>query len=265
VADQNPTAGSVPEIQNKASKPPGVSPKNRQTLIMLAVGGLIAIVIAFSNSSAPPKTRTGSKGGSATASPTSPKSVRQYVQQLDEDAKSLAQERAHAEQMKAEAMRFQAGQQNPYQNPYQAAPAGANAGAGQPVPRQLTPEETERNARRKQEQEALRASNVALSFRKDQPQANAAEGLALSPELSEVRQLIDAQKAALATTMQPPSLPVKTPPEPVMAAVAHTVATQPEGREKPEAVKKNLKIRRFRKQRANRSGCSKGPLSRAFL
>jgi type IV secretion system protein TrbI len=238
VADQNPTAGSVPEIQNKAPKPPGVSPKNRQTIIMLAVGGLIAIVIAFSNSSAPPKTRTGSKGGSATASPTSPKSVQQYVHQLDEDAKSLAQERAHAEQMKAEAMRFQAGRQNPYQNPYQAAPVGANTGAAQPVPRQLTPEETERNARRKQEQDALRASNVALSFRKDQPQASAAEGLAFSPELSEVRHLIDAQKTALATTMQPPSLPVKAPPEPVTSAITHATEPQVEGKERPEAVHK---------------------------
>src|SRR4051794_22692997 len=84
--DQNPSTGSVPEIQNKVPKPPGVSPKNRQTVVMLAVGGLIALVIAFSNSPGPSKPKASpSKTRSQEPTPISPKSVQQYARQLEDD------------------------------------------------------------------------------------------------------------------------------------------------------------------------------------
>lgn len=203
---------------------------------MLAVGGLIALVIAFSNSGAPKmKTKSGKSGGE-TANPTSPKSVQQYVQQLDEDAKSLAQERAHAEQMKNEAERLQAGQQNPYQNPYP--PAAATGAANLPAQRQPTPEESEAIARRKREQVAVRASNVVLSFRKDQPQATDSDRSSLSPEMQNIRQLIDAQKAELAATFPPTAQPVRTPPEPVAPVTARAVESHDETAEKPPASRK---------------------------
>jgi type IV secretion system protein VirB10 len=227
MADQTSSLGPVPELQNKVPKPPGVSGKNRQTIIMLAVGGLIALVIAFSNSSTPTTKVKSGKGGAETVNPTSPQSVQQYVRQLDEDAKSLAQERAHAEQMRTEAQHLQAGQQNPYQNPYVTAPAAMSAN-GSPVQHQISPEETEATARRKREQDALRASNIALSFRKDQPQATSGDRSAGSLELQDIRQLIDAQKAALAATFQPPAVPIRTVPEATAPAVARAAEAQVE-------------------------------------
>jgi type IV secretion system protein VirB10 len=199
---------------------------------MLAVGGLIALVIAFSNSSTPKTKAKSGKGGSETVNPTSPKSVQQYVQQLDEDAKNLAQERAHAEQMRTEAQHLQAGQQNPYQNPYVPAPAGITVNAV-PAARQLSPEQAEELTRRTHEQNALRASNVALSFRKDQPQAAEAR-TSESPEMQDIRQLIDAQKAALAATLQPPPAPVRVEPRAAETTEARTERTAPVARKKPE-------------------------------
>jgi len=182
---------------------------------MLAVGGLIALVIAFSNSSTPnARAKTGKSAGD-TANPTSPKSIQQYVHQLDEDAKNLAQERAHAEQLRAEAQRIQAGQQNPYQNPYLTAPTAAitNTGLGQ---RQMSPEESEASARRRREWDGLRASNIALSFRKDQPYAVDNDRVIQPPESQDLKQLIDAQKAALAATLQ--ATPTTILPAPAVTA-----------------------------------------------
>ncbi len=199
MADQTPNDGAVPEIQNKVPKPPGVSAKHRQTVIMLAVGGLIALVIALSNSPSTPKTKAKTAKPSAAENPTSPQSVQQYVRQLDEEAKNLAQERARAEQMRGETLRMQS---------MQPGATAVGSVAVQPTPRQLTPEESEAITRRKREQDALRASNVALSFRKDQ-QPSTGGNRSVSSDLADVRQLIDAQRVALAATMQPPPMPAK--------------------------------------------------------
>ncbi|MCU1327994.1 MAG: putative conjugal transfer protein TrbI family [Bryobacterales bacterium] len=212
--DQSPSTGPVPEIQNKAPKPPGVSPKNRQTVVMLAVGGLIALVIAFSNSSGPSKPKASpSKARVQEPTPVSPKSVQQYARQLEDDTKNLAQERARAEQMRAEAQRLQAGPQNPYQNPYQPAP-GAMSASGE---RQPSARELQKQAERKREEDSLRASNIALSFRKDQP-SSAGDRPAMSSDLSDVRQLIEAQKAALAATLQPQPSQIRSVPDAVTQA-----------------------------------------------
>jgi type IV secretory pathway VirB10-like protein len=214
VPDQDAKAGSVPDIENKSIKPAGVTSKNKQTMVMLAVGGLIVLVISFSNSG-PDKPKA--RGGNATntVNPTSPKSAQEYGKQLEEEARGLAQERARAEQMKAEAQRLQTGQQNPYQNPYQANAASSNPGAQ--ASRQPTPEETERIEKRKREENALHASNVALTFRKDQGSTSVSGTLSPGSELSDLRQLIDVQKAQLRasldteTAVPHPSVPERSP------------------------------------------------------
>jgi type IV secretory pathway VirB10-like protein len=198
VPDQDANAGSVPDIENKSVKPAGVTSKNKQTMVMLAVGGLIVLVISFSNPG-PDKPKTRGGNTTNTVNPISPKSAQEYGKQLEEEARGLAQERARAEQMKAEAQRLQTGQQNPYQNPYQANAASSNSG-GQ-VARQPTPEETERIEKRKREENALQASNVALSFRKDQSSVSVSGTPAPTSELSDLRQLIDAQKAQIRASL----------------------------------------------------------------
>lgn len=203
-----PKNGMVPEIKDKAAKPPGVIAKNKQTLIMLAAGGLIVAVITFSNSSgtSAPKPRAAVGAGGA-GSPASPKTIQEYARQLDENARTLAQERAKAEQMQTQAARLMAGQQNPYQNPYLPSQQPSN-GAASPQA-QISPEETARLERRRRDEDSLKASNVALSFRKNQGQQNNAAAPTVQSELGNVRQLIDAEKAALLASM--PSPTVSTP------------------------------------------------------
>ncbi len=197
--EQDASTGAVPDIQNKSVKPAGVTSKSRQTMIMLAVGGLIVLVISFSNSS-PDKPKARTAGGSNAVTPTSPKTAQEYARQLDDEARGLAQERARAEQMKAEAQRLQAGQQNPYENPYQTASAPPNAG-GQ-TGHQPTPEEADRIERRKREENALRASNVALTFRKDQGAALGSGTSSPTSDLSDIKQLIEAQKEQLRASLE---------------------------------------------------------------
>jgi type IV secretory pathway VirB10-like protein len=253
VPEQNASTGSVPEIQNKSVKPAGVTSKHRQTMIMLAVGGLIVLVISFSNSS-PDKPKTRTNGGSNPVTPTSPKTAQEYARQLDDEARGLAQERARAEQMKAEAQRLQAGQQSPYENPYQAPSAAANAG-GQ-AGHQLTPEEADRIERRKREENALRASNVALTFRKDQGAALGSGTSSPASDLSDIRQLIEAQKAQLRASLDAETTAVKplvsdrplptTAPQLVKSATegeeTETRKKQPESPDLQKAVGKPFKV-----------------------
>lgn len=208
MAEQDTNTGSVPEIQNKSAQPAGVTSKNRQTMIMLAVGGLIVLVISFSNSS-PDKPKARPTAGTSSVAPTSPKTAQEYARQLDDEARGLAQERARAEQMKTEAQRLQAGQQNPYQNPYQSSVSGS-AGAAQTA-RQPTPEELERTEQRKREANALRASNVALTFRKDQGVAAGTTASSPGSDLSDLRDLIEAQKAQLRASLESEALSPKGP------------------------------------------------------
>jgi type IV secretion system protein VirB10 len=196
-AEQETNPGTVSQIRNDAQAPPGVSAKRRQTILTLAGGGLVVAVIAFSNSASTsaPKPKATNSGSNNAVSPASPKTIQQYAKQLDDDTRGLAQERARAEQMRMDALRLNAAQQNPNQNPY----APATPAPAQSI-RQSSPEEAMRMERRKREEDSLRASNIALSFRKDQPQNKEVSPTA---ELADVRQLIDAQKAALMSTLQP--------------------------------------------------------------
>ncbi len=208
-AEQENNAGTVSQIRNDAQSPPGVSAKRKQTILTLAGGGLVVAVIAFSNSTttSAPKPKTTNARGNNAMSPASPKTIQQYAKQLDDDTRGLAQERARAEQMRADALRLNAAQQNPTQNPY--APAAPSAA---PPARSVSPEETARIERRKREEDSLKASNIALSFRKDQP--NSAPATTPAAELADVRQLIEAQKAALMSTLQPPQQAPVPKPQP---------------------------------------------------
>ena len=208
-AEQENNAGTVSQIRNDAQSPPGVSAKRKQTILTLAGGGLVVAVIAFSNSTTTtaPKPKTTNARGNNAMSPASPKTIQQYAKQLDDDTRGLAQERARAEQMRADALRLNAAQQNPTQNPY--APAAPSAA---PPARSVSPEETARIERRKREEDSLKASNIALSFRKDQP--NSAPATTPAAELADVRQLIEAQKAALMSTLQPPQQAPVPKPQP---------------------------------------------------
>jgi type IV secretory pathway VirB10-like protein len=207
--EQDPNAGAVPEMRNKSPLPPGVSAKRRQTMLMLAGGGAVVLVIALSNSPAPSraKSKAGAAAGSNAVAPTTPKTIQQYAKQLDDDTRGLAQERARAEQMRVEALRANAAQQNLYQNPYAAVPQPGSAAAVPQSVRATSPQEAARIDQRRREAESLRASNVALTFRKDQPQPRTVDTNPTS-DLADIRQLIEAQKAALLATMQrPPAVP----------------------------------------------------------
>ena len=97
-ATQEQNDGTVSEIQNKAQKPPGVSAKNKQTLLMLLAGGAIVLVIALSNSSSSSTPKPKTPGSATPANPATPKAIQEYARQLDDNVRNLAQERARADE-----------------------------------------------------------------------------------------------------------------------------------------------------------------------
>jgi type IV secretion system protein VirB10 len=260
---KEPQNNTVPEIQDKAPKPPGVIAKNRQSLIMLAAGGLIVAVITFSNSSgtSAPKPRATAAGAGGAASPASPKAIQEYARQLDENARTLAQERAKAEQMQTQAARLMAGPQNPYQNPY-LPPQQAGNGSGT-TQTGISPEEAARVERRKRDEDSLKASNVALSFRKNQPEPNNAAASTVQSELANVQQLIDAEKAALLTSMPTTGVPTQAPRAELKSASPPTPqsGTAPPQTDLPDAVKGPVPLK---KQEASELQQASGKLFRLF-
>jgi type IV secretion system protein TrbI len=173
MADQD--ESTSPQLTNKTSKPAGIIPKNAQTWLMLGVAALIMGVILFSGSSQPKSKAKPELPSRPYASDANQRKIEEYKREVDEDTRrlELQKERARAQAALAAA----AGQNSdlngdPGQSGYasgQASPAGYSSRYGS---QQQSPEEMQRqaieNEKRKREYASLFASNVVLSFRKEQ-------------------------------------------------------------------------------------------------
>jgi len=201
------------------------------------------LVISFSNAGAPkPKVRDGANRQTSTTA--TQNRIDEYRAMVDEEARRLATERQKAEQARAQvqaaATAMQMQQQQPLSSSYGGPPPGPyqQTGYGPPAP---SAEETQRaaleNERRKREYASLFSSNVALSFRKDQPGKQTAQLTTAGDDTSiQSLQQLEAQLNALRSTQGANGSsggqrteshhPADTPAEAARANVASPSATK---------------------------------------
>jgi type IV secretion system protein VirB10 len=150
-----------PVVQNKTSLPPGVIPRNAQTLVIGGVAVIMALVIGFTGNN----TAKEKPAKMQTISVTDPSQARiqEYRARIEEQARKLTQEQAQLAQIKASAVGLPEGDVAPAERQvyeYSRPPAYASAEA---VPQKSWIEQD----REKRTYESLYTSNIALSFRRD--------------------------------------------------------------------------------------------------
>jgi type IV secretory pathway VirB10-like protein len=190
-----------PLLRNLVGKPTGVLPRNAQTMTIVAISVVMIAAIAFSGSSktSPKPVPLPSSGV------TDPNQARiaEYRARLDEEARKLATEQAQVLQARRQ---FADATSNP-------APANGSPPPGHTDATSSSTQENDIDSdRRRRTYLSLFASNVALSYRKDNlaqrsemrsPGPNALPANAGSPASLQVPFTSDSQAATLA----PPSLP----------------------------------------------------------
>jgi type IV secretory pathway VirB10-like protein len=142
-------------VENRAAKPLGILPKNTQAMVIAGIAAVMVGAIAFSGSGAPKTTTKPTLPSSAVVDPNQSR-IAEYRQRLDEQARKLAAEQAQFLQSKQQFV----------------AAAGTEPGASSTVSASHTDENSIENDRKRRAYLSLFASNVALSYRKDnQPSA----------------------------------------------------------------------------------------------
>jgi type IV secretory pathway VirB10-like protein len=156
-AEQKPPA----TVENRAAKPLGILPKNTQAMVIAGIAAVMVGAIAFSGSGAPKTTTKPTLPSSAVVDPNQAR-IAEYRQRLDEQARKLAAEQAQFLQSKQ-----------------QFAAAGTEPGVSSVAPAGHTDENSIENDRKRRAYLSLFASNVALSYRKDN-QSSPAQNAALN-------------------------------------------------------------------------------------
>jgi type IV secretion system protein VirB10 len=160
---ENKAEHTAPVVENRAPKPPGILPKNTQAIVIAVISVIMVGAIAFSGSSAPKaSTKSPLPSGPSVVDPNQAR-IAEYRQRLDEQARKLSAEQAQFQQARQQ---FAATTGMP---PGTVAPAqGGPYSSGYPGPDQTRNEEDSiENDRKKRVYLSLFASNVALSYRKE--------------------------------------------------------------------------------------------------
>ena len=141
-------------VENRAAKPLGILPKNAQAMVIAGIAVVMVGAIAFSGSGAPRPAAKPALPSSAVVDPNQAR-IAEYRQRLDEQARKLAAEQAQFLLDKQQLVAATG-----------AEPAGAAAGNGS-YPAGHADENGIENDRRRRAYLSLFASNLALSYRKD--------------------------------------------------------------------------------------------------
>jgi type IV secretion system protein VirB10 len=211
-------APDLPEVRDRRSKPRGVTPKNIQTWAALGLTALMLGVFFFSNSTGQ-RPRPAAAQAQRAVGPLPERTLADYQRQLTAETAELAAKRARVQQAEAALNAQQAALLNA---PSQSGSTVQGYSAQQPTQvEHRTPEQeqaaAEAAARRKREYDSLYASNITLSYRKQEPIAQtAAPGGA--DRLQQIGDQLRAYQQALnhAVTVQPaqaaPPVRVETMP-----------------------------------------------------
>jgi len=146
-----------PLLRNVGGKPTGVLPRNAQAITIAAISVVMIAAIAFSGSSSKTNPKPATQPSPAVTDPNQAR-IAEYRARLDEEARKLATEQAQVLQARRQ---FADATSNP-----------TPANGGMPLERtdstsSSTPENDIDSDRRRRTYLSLFASNVALSYRKD--------------------------------------------------------------------------------------------------
>jgi type IV secretion system protein VirB10 len=159
-------------VKKLAPKPPGILPKNAQTLVVLGISVVMVLAIALSSG---PSSRPASNAAPKQQPVIDPNAARiaEYRDRIEEQTRRLAEEQARLEQAR-EAFLAEPDPSTsaPPQQQFYSSPAPA-----QPAPVQIDErtrfKSQQEAAQQKRDYESLFASNVALSFRRNEAAATA--------------------------------------------------------------------------------------------
>jgi type IV secretion system protein TrbI len=203
---------TIPTIQDKAPKPPGLLPKNVQSWLLVGLAVLMVLIMWLTGGKKP---MTPSKAAPLAPSVLPPLEVNEAkIVEMQKRIEELQREQSLAQSALAQTRTLPPiGSETP-------SPQLAPQGNGNPPER---PEEAIRAERKKRDYLSLFASNVALTYRKGPSSSQVREeGPVVSPAATDVNA---AQLAELLKPLQPPALPVVN---------AQTPRTSTEGTQKEE-------------------------------
>jgi type IV secretion system protein VirB10 len=144
----------TPRVKDKTLRPSGLVPKNTQTWAVLGLGVVMILVIALSGNKTSPQTQAKTPGGTDAIDPNEAR-IQEYRNRIEEDARKLAAEKERLADTK-QALGSAASQ---------AITNTAQPPAGPINKKEKSPVELERD---KREYQSLFASNIALSYRKNE-------------------------------------------------------------------------------------------------
>jgi type IV secretory pathway VirB10-like protein len=158
-----PKEDNDPVVRNQVARPEGVMPKHIQTWVVLGIAALTMVVVAFSGPSTP---RSSDRGQRKPAPATDPnqQQIRTYAAQLDEQVRKLQMEQARLDRVRGNGA-LPATSAPPSAAPLPGSlvePRTAPTDRGESAAEQLEAE------RKKREYASLFASNVALSYRRQE-------------------------------------------------------------------------------------------------
>lgn len=153
-------------VKNLAPKPPGILPKNAQTLAVLGISVVMVVAIALSSGSSPRTSSTSAPKQPQVIDPNAAR-IAEYRERIEEQTRRLAEEQARLNQAREAFLTEPAPPATePPQLSYQSPPPMAPA---RPQTDESVHVEAQREAvEHKRDYESLFASNVALSFRRNE-------------------------------------------------------------------------------------------------
>lgn len=182
--DNSPDAAGPP-VQDRSLRPTGVLPKNMQTYVIIGIAVVMVGAIAFSGAGTPQKSPDSQTPKAQTAIDPNWARIQEYRNRIDEQARRLADEQAKLEQAK---QAFGVAPVTPGPQPLSATQGQYSYPPYQPPPAEpRTPPKPEKSAieldQEKREYQSLFASNVALTYRKNESGEEQPEQSAAGPSL----------------------------------------------------------------------------------
>lgn len=167
---EKPSDAASPPVQDRSLRPTGVLPKNMQTYVIIGIAVVMVGAIAFSGAGTPQRSKDPQAPKPQTAIDPNWARIQEYRNRIDEQARKLADEQAKLEQAK---QTFGMAPAAPGSQPLSALQAQYPYQPYQPPPSEpRIPPKPEKNSieldQEKREYQSLFASNVALSYRKNE-------------------------------------------------------------------------------------------------